>query len=65
MKRTVTFAGRPLSGDGEQLRRELLDASAALWNEINYDTISDKAEKMVNYENAPCPNSVTVRSISE
>ncbi len=36
MKRTNTFAVRPLTDDGEQVLRDLLDASAALWNEINY-----------------------------
>jgi putative transposase len=39
MKRTNTFAVRPLSEDGEQLLRDLLDASAALWNEINYQRL--------------------------
>ena len=39
MKRTNTFAVRPLSDDGEQLLRDLLDASAALWNEINYQRL--------------------------
>ncbi len=39
MKRTNMFAVRPLSGDGEQVLRDLLDASAALWNEINYQRL--------------------------
>jgi putative transposase len=39
MKRTNTFAVRPLSDDGEQVLGELLDASAALWNEINYQRL--------------------------
>lgn len=39
MKRTNTFAVRPLSDDGEQLLRDLLDASAALWNEVNYQRL--------------------------
>ncbi len=39
MKRTNTFAVRPLSDDGEQVLRDLLDASAALWNEINYQRL--------------------------
>jgi len=39
MKRTNTFAVRPLSEDGEQLLRDLLDASAALWNEVNYERL--------------------------
>src|SRR6056297_4198078 len=39
MKRTNTFAVRPLSDDGEQLLRDLLDASAALWNEANYERL--------------------------
>jgi len=39
MKRTNTFAVRPLSVDGEQVLRDLLDASAALWNEINYQRL--------------------------
>jgi len=39
VKRTNTFAVRPLSNDGEQLLRDLLDASAALWNEVNYERL--------------------------
>ncbi|MCY4732631.1 transposase [Natronomonas gomsonensis] len=39
MKRSNTFAVRPLSEDGEQLLRDLLDASAALWNEVNYERL--------------------------
>jgi len=39
MKRTNTFAVRALSDDGEQLLRDLLDASAALWNETNYQRL--------------------------
>ncbi|TKX67653.1 RNA-guided endonuclease TnpB family protein [Halorubrum sp. GN11GM_10-3_MGM] len=39
MKRTNTFAVRPLSEDGERLLRDLLDASAALWNEVTYQRL--------------------------
>ena len=39
MKRTNTFAVRPLSDDGEQVLRDLLDASAALWNEVNFQRL--------------------------
>ncbi|WP_096394357.1 RNA-guided endonuclease TnpB family protein [Halorubrum trapanicum] len=39
MRRTNTFAVRPLSEDGEQLLRDLLDASAALWNEVTYQRL--------------------------
>ncbi|MCW8173756.1 transposase [Natrialba swarupiae] len=39
MKRTNTFAVRPLSDTGEQLLQDLLDASAALWNEVNYERL--------------------------
>jgi putative transposase len=39
MKRTNAFAVRPLSDDGEQVLRDLLDASAALWNEVNYERL--------------------------
>lgn len=39
MKRTNTFAVRPLSKQDEQLLRDLLDASAALWNETNYERL--------------------------
>ena len=39
MKRTNTFAVRPLSKKGARLLRDLLDASAALWNEINYQRL--------------------------
>jgi len=44
MKRTNTFAVRPLSEDGALLLRDLLDASAALWNETNY-------ERLMRYNN--------------
>jgi len=37
VRRTNTFAVRPLTADDEQLLRELLDASASLWNELNYE----------------------------
>lgn len=43
MKRTNTFAVRPLSAADEQLLRELLEASAALWNDANY-------ERLVRYD---------------
>ncbi|WP_336339417.1 RNA-guided endonuclease InsQ/TnpB family protein [Haloarcula brevis] len=39
MKRTNTFAVRPLSDTRELLLRDLLDASAALWNEVNYQRL--------------------------
>jgi putative transposase len=39
VRRTNTFAVRPLSEDGERLLRDLLDASAALWNEVNYQRL--------------------------
>jgi putative transposase len=39
MKRTNTFTVRSLSDTGEQLLRDLLDASAALWNETNYERL--------------------------
>lgn len=50
MKRTNTFAVRPLSPTGEQLLRDLLDASAALWNETNYERLI-RYEDEVGYEN--------------
>lgn len=37
MKRTNTFEVVPQSDADEELLRRLLDASAALWNEINYE----------------------------
>jgi len=37
VRRTNTFAVRPLSEQDEQLFRELLDASASLWNELTYE----------------------------
>ncbi len=37
MRRTNTFAVRPPSEQDEQLLRNLLDASASLWNELNYE----------------------------
>jgi len=39
MERTNTFAVRALSDDGERVLRDLLDASDALWNEINYQRL--------------------------
>ena len=46
MRRTNTFAVRPLSDDGEQVLRRLLDASAALWNETNY-------QRLMRYNDEP------------
>jgi putative transposase len=37
VRRTNSFAVRPLSDEDEQLLRELLDASASLWNELTYE----------------------------
>ncbi|WP_044951341.1 IS200/IS605 family transposase [Halorhabdus tiamatea] len=37
MRRTNTFAVRPRSEQDERLLRDLLDASASLWNELNYE----------------------------
>ena len=37
VRRTNTFAVRPLSDNDERLLRDLLDASASLWNELNYE----------------------------
>ena len=37
MRRTNTFAVRPLSDDDKRLLLDLLDASASLWNELNYE----------------------------
>ncbi|ELZ22477.1 transposase [Halosimplex carlsbadense 2-9-1] len=37
VRRTNTFAVRPRSEQDEQLLRDLLDASASLWNELNYE----------------------------
>jgi putative transposase len=37
VRRTNTFAVRPLSAQDEHLLRELLDASASLWNELTYE----------------------------
>jgi putative transposase len=37
VRRTNTFAVRPLSEQDERLLRELLDASASLWNQLNYE----------------------------
>ncbi|MEF8871307.1 MAG: transposase, partial [Haloarculaceae archaeon] len=39
MKRTNTFTVRPLTDNDEQVLRDLLDASAALWNETNYQRL--------------------------
>lgn len=37
VRRTNTFAVRPLSTEDKQLLHELLDASASLWNELTYE----------------------------
>jgi len=37
VRRTNTFAVRPISSEDGRLLRELLDASASLWNELNYE----------------------------
>jgi len=37
MKRTNEFVVVPQSDKDKELLRRLLDASAALWNEINYE----------------------------
>ena len=37
VRRTNTFAVRPLSADDKRLLLDLLDASASLWNELNYE----------------------------
>jgi putative transposase len=39
VERVNTFAVRPLTDDDEQVLRDLLDACAALWNEINYQRL--------------------------
>jgi putative transposase len=39
VKRANTFAVRPLSNGDERLLRDLLDASAALWNEVTYERL--------------------------
>ncbi|ERH02231.1 MAG: putative transposase [Halonotius sp. J07HN6] len=39
MKRANTFAVRPLCDADEQVLQQVLDASAALWNEINYQRL--------------------------
>ena len=39
MKRTNAFTVRPLSQSGGQVLRDLLDASAALWNEVNFQRL--------------------------
>ncbi|WP_336135409.1 RNA-guided endonuclease InsQ/TnpB family protein [Natronomonas amylolytica] len=47
MKRANTFEVIPQSDEDEELLRRLLDASAALWNEINY-------ERRGNYADPDC-----------
>jgi putative transposase len=44
MKRTNTFEVVPQSDADEELLRRLLDASAALWNEINYERRQNYAD---------------------
>ncbi|SHG58125.1 IS200/IS605 family transposase [Halobaculum gomorrense] len=44
MKRTNTFDVVPQSKKDEELLRHLLDASAALWNEINYERRENYAD---------------------
>ncbi len=50
MKRTNTFEVCPRSPEDEQLLRDLLDASAALWNEVNYERLIRYDDK-AGYEN--------------
>jgi len=44
MKRTNEFVVVPQSKEDEELLRRLLDASAALWNEINYERRQNYAD---------------------
>ena len=44
MKRTNEFVVVPQSDEDEELLRRLLDASAALWNEINYERRQNYAD---------------------
>jgi putative transposase len=44
MKRANTFEVIPQSDEDEELLRRLLDASAALWNEINYERRENYAD---------------------
>jgi len=44
MKRANTFDVIPQSPEDEELLRRLLDASAALWNEINYERRENYAD---------------------
>jgi len=44
MKRTNTFEVVPQSDEDGELLRRLLDASAALWNEINYERRQNYAD---------------------
>jgi len=44
MKRANTFAVIPQSPEDGELLRRLLDASAALWNEINYERRENYAD---------------------
>jgi putative transposase len=44
MRRTNTFEVVPQSDEDEELLRRLLDASAALWNEINYERRENYAD---------------------
>ncbi|WP_224448638.1 RNA-guided endonuclease InsQ/TnpB family protein [Haloprofundus salilacus] len=44
MKRANTFEVVPQSDEDEELLRRLLDASAALWNEINYERRENYAD---------------------
>jgi putative transposase len=44
MKRANTFEVLPQSEEDEELLRRLLDASAALWNEINYERRENYAD---------------------
>jgi putative transposase len=37
VQRTNVFEVRPLDDEGEEMLRTILDASAALWNEVTYD----------------------------
>ena len=48
VRRTNTFAVRPLTTEDEQLLRDLLDASASLWNELTYERRQNFTDPNIN-----------------
>ncbi|WP_136718375.1 hypothetical protein [Halorientalis salina] len=56
MRRANTLAVRPRSDDDERLLLDLLDASASLWNELNYERPRHLRRDRYRYPNGTIPD---------